>query len=264
MNELVDKFLDKGTSVVSKLDTEKYLGVANKYIEKFIAYAMLGLGALSMVLFLLALCMSESERMVENVGSRIFYIIPMAIIAAVLTPKFLQLLRSLVEKAPADSIRPEVGAILKLSAIGCLVWAVAQLCLGEVVMALIGLLDGALSVIVLAKPESFGIKYETPSNAVDEIVSLVRLPFRVVLKLISPVVVIAIVWLVVESVSTMFEVAKIKYAPHGMAPLSGAAELSIGIGTILGGLFGAYIVWTLAHVVIDIIRSIASRANKAA
>lgn len=263
MNELIDKALDQGTSVVSKLDTEKYLGLANKYIEKFIAYAILGLGALSMFLFILALCMSDSERMVKGIGSKIFYVIPVTLIAAVLTPKLLQLLRSLVEKSTADSIRPEVATILKLGAIGCLVWAIAQLCLGEVVAAIIGLLDGVLSMIVLSKPESFGVKYETPSNAVDEIVSLIRLPFRVVLKLISPVAVIAIVCLVVSSIATMCDVARIDYLPHGYAPLSGAAELSGGIGAILGGLFGAYIVWTLAHVVIDILRSIASRANKA-
>lgn len=273
MNQLVDKLVDMTGGIAVKIDTEKILGFVNKYVEKFVAYAMLALGLLATILYFIAMGLADNgisfSLMMKSlgnssgdIGSMIGYALGVAIVAALLVPKMLQVLRSLVEKDAVDTIRPEVGTVLKVSAIGGFVFSVVQLCCGEFVMAIVGMISNVLSLIVLAKPESFGFKLETPANAVEEIVSLVRLPFRVALKLVSPIVAGIIIWALYNAVSAMIELGKCDIYPHGFAPFAGATAISAGLALIPVVLFGAYILWIIIHAIIDILRSIASRAHR--
>ena len=123
-------------------------------------------------------------------------------------------------------IRPELAYILKvILAIGGLVFSIRSFlaCTGQgVLIGLVSLVVSVLSAIVFTRPEFIGMKYGYPTNCVEETISLLLLPVKIVFTLCTLLVGIGVVgglfygiylWIDMGGFSASAVLSGVAYAP---------------------------------------------------
>lgn len=191
---MVDGWVDKCLGLVGDHPWEKWIGIANGYIDKFLPAGV----ALAGILAFLAsaiFAIREDARFSEVVGT--IWIFVGAVFAMHLAPKALSLMRSLVEKGEVELIRPELAYILKvILALGGLVLAIRSFFFFTsygVQLGLISLVIAILATIVFSRPEFVGMKYGYPTNCVEEAISLLLLPVKIIFTLSTLLIGVGIV-----------------------------------------------------------------------
>lgn len=178
---MVDGWVDKFLNLVGDHPWEKWIGIANGYIDKFLPA---GVALAGLLAFLAGFISAIREDARFSVVIANVWILVGTVFAMHLAPKALALMRSFVEKSEVELIRPELAYILKvILALGGLVLAIRSFFLftGDgVQLGLISLAVSILSTIVFTRPEFVGMKCGYPTNCVEEAISLILLPVKIV------------------------------------------------------------------------------------
>ena len=191
---MVDGWVDKCLGLVGDHPWEKWIGVANGYIDKFLP-ARVALAGILAFLASVIFAIREDARFSEVIGT--IWILVGTVFAMHLAPKALSLMRSFVEKGEAELIRPELAYILKvILALGGLVLAIRSFFFftsDGVQLGLVSLAIAILATIVFSRPEFVGMKYGYPTNCVEEAISLLLLPVKIVFTLSTLLIGVGIV-----------------------------------------------------------------------
>ena len=201
----VDAFVEKVIGLVGDLPWEKWLGVCNAYVGRFMPLAIALAGVLAFAVAFITVIRVDSPV------SLVFATLAILVLTAFsmhLAPKALALTRSFVEKGEQEVMRPEFIYINKvLLGLGGVIVAVCLILRFDRFFSAIGLVVGLvaiLSIIVFSNPGIVGVKAGYPQNTVEEVITLLMFPIKVVLALLTPVIGLAVVGGVVYGLVTLF------------------------------------------------------------
>ncbi len=188
----VDTIVEKILGIVADHPWEDWLKTANKMIDRYLPAVIAVAGILATVVgFVTAI---KYDLPFSAVVGNLFILV-VAVFSMHLAPKALALPRSFVDKKEAETLRPELLYILKVGlGLGGFVGAVVAL-LGfsveGLVLAVVLLVIAALFAIVFSCPSLIGIKAGYPANTAEESITLMLLPVKIVLVLLTPIVALA-------------------------------------------------------------------------
>lgn len=205
-NEKVDGCVESAIGLVGNRPWNDWLKVANTYVTRFLPAAIAVAGVLSFITALVSLIRFDAP--VSWVAKTLWILVP-TLFSIHLAPKALALMRSFVEKNEAETIRPELMYIMKVvcGIGGLLLGAYLLLCFDSdlVVPAIIAVVFALLMVICLDRPEIVGVKAGYPGNCVEEVISIILFPLRVVITLLTPLIGVAAVGGIVYGVVLWFD-----------------------------------------------------------
>lgn len=182
----VDGLVEKSLGTVGNHPWEKWLGLANEWIAKALPIAVAVSALVGCISGLIITIKNDApfSMVIANL-----WILVLGVFSMHLAPKALALARSFVEKNELEAVRPELLYILKvvlgLGGIVLAAYLVLQINLDAFKLAIAVLVFSLLSVIVLARPEIIGVKPGYPTNCVEEVVTLVLMPVRFVLSVLT-------------------------------------------------------------------------------
>lgn len=201
----VDAFVDKIVGIVGARPWEKWLGICNDYISRFLPAAIALAGVAS---FVVGLVVSIKYDMPVSVVIATLAILVLTAFSMHLAPKALSLSRSFVEKGEAEVMRPEFIYINKvLLGIGGLLAAICLLLRFDsdlVVPALVIGIVALIAIVVYSNPGMVGVKEGYPKNVVEELITISMFPVKIFLALLTPIIGLAVVGGVVYGVIEMF------------------------------------------------------------
>lgn len=260
----VNGWVDKALNLVGDRPWEKWLGIANKYVEMILPLAIALAGVLACITGLVVAIKQDARF--SQVIAQFWVLIPM-LFALHLAPKALALARSFVEKGSAEPIRPELLYILKVvGGIGGVLLAVfglLQFDKDSAIGALMLLFIAALTIIITTRPGIVGIKAAHPENVVEEVFAIVLLPVKIVLSLLTLFVGIGTVVGLVWGILTIFGVGIDN--PYGIPGLAGMVAYDRLFNTSVLPLLLplAVYLWTLFVLfIIDLLRAVAKIPSK--
>ena len=202
----VDACVEKALGLIGNHPWEKWLGTFNGYIERFLpaVIALSGVAA-----FAVGLVVAIRYDMPISVVLSCVIILVLTAFSMHLAPKSLSLARSLVEKGELAAMRPEYVYINKvLWGLGGLVaslYLLLQFDTDAFICALVVALIAMISIIVYSNPAIAGVKIDYPQNSVEEIITILMFPLKLILALLTPIIGIAVVIGLVYGVVQLFD-----------------------------------------------------------
>ncbi len=202
----VDGYVEKALGVIGNHPWESWLETVNGYVGIFLpaVIALVGVAA-SLIGFVVAI---RYDMPVSVVLSSLFILVVTAF-SMHLAPKALSLARSLVEKGELAAMRPEYiyinKVILGLGGLVAALYLIVQFNRDAFVAALGVILVAVLSIIVFSNPAIVGVKAGYPQNSVEEIITILMFPFKLILALLTPIIGIAVIAGLVYGVVKLFD-----------------------------------------------------------
>ena len=248
----VDSYVEQALGLVGNHPWDSWLKAANSFITRFLPAAIAIAGVLAFVTTLIVAI--KNDMPFSYVVKTLWIIVPV-VFSIHLAPKALALMRSFVEKNEAETIRPELMYIMKVvfGVGGLLLGAYLLLCFDSdlVVPAIVAVAFALLMVICLDRPEIVGVKAGYPGNCVEEIISIILFPIRVVITLLTPLVGVAAVGGIVYGVVLWFD--------NGLE-----AAIAFGVTAILPLLLPifVYVGYLLVVCTLDLYKAIVSIPRK--
>lgn len=191
---VVDGWVDRCLGLVGDHPWEQWIEVVNGYVDKFLPFVVALAGVLSFLTGFITDIRCDA-RFSEVIGN--LWILVGTVFAMHLAPKALALMRSFVEKGEVSAIRPELAYILKVTlGIGSLVFSVLAFftfTLWGTIAGLVGIVVSVIASIVFTRPAFIGMKFDYPTNCVEETISLVLLPVKVVFTLLTPLIGLSVI-----------------------------------------------------------------------
>lgn len=230
-----DSLVEKALGFVANHPWEDWLKIANEKIALFLPAVILAMGAIATVVGLISTIKMDApfSMVMANFG----YVV-LALFSMHLAPRALALSRSFVDKKEADVLRPEFLYILKvLLGLGGFVLAIVSLLsftAEGVKGAIVLLVLAVLFTIAFAKPSVIGIKAGYPSNTAEESITIMLLPIKIILVLLTPIVAISTVGALGYGIYMLFKsgiVASTILGGGAVVPL--ALPLAVYIGYLL-------------------------------
>lgn len=199
----VDAVVEKGLGLVGDHPWENWMKVFTEYASKFLPAVIAVSGIIG---FLVGLIMSIKNDAPFSVVMGNFGILVATVFSMHLAPKALALPQSFISQKEPDAMRPELLYILKvLLGLGGVIMALVLLCEGLVQLALVLAVLAILQIIICTRPALVGIKPGYPTNAVEEFLTMVLLPLKIVLALLPFIVVVAAVGGFIYGVTFLFK-----------------------------------------------------------
>lgn len=202
----VNGYVEQALGLVGNHPWDSWLKTANSFIASFLPAAIAIAGLLALAT---ALIMAIKNDLPFSYVVKTLWIIVPVVFSIHLAPKALALMRSFVEKNEAETIRPELMYIMKV------VFGIGGLLLGAYLLlsfdaslvkpAIIAVVFALLMVICLDRPEIVGVKAGYPGNCVEEVISILLFPVRIVITLMTPLVGVAAVGGIVYGVVLWFD-----------------------------------------------------------
>lgn len=248
----VGTILEKCLGCIENHPWESWLEIANGYIDRFLP-AVIGLaGALA---FVTSFVMFIRADVPFSYVLGTFGLLVATIFSMHLAPKAMALPRSFLEKREPDAMRPELLYILKilLGAGGLIValWLLLQFNGDALIAALVVAVVSVLLIIVLSHPGLVCTKADYPTNAVEETLSILLLPLKIVLSLLTIVVGLATVILLVAGIVTLFKSGS---DASFQLLMSALAPLAVPVG--------AYVLYLSTVFILDLYRAVVSLPRK--
>ena len=202
----VDNFVESVLGVIGNRSWDSWLNTANRYISKFLPLAIVLAGVLACITGLVVI--TKNDLPFSWAIKVLCFLIPVAF-AMHLAPKALALVRSFVENGEAEAMRPELMYVLKvvLGLGGLLLGLYLLLNFDAYLMrcAIVSIVIAVLMLICLGCPSIVGLKAGYPINCVEEVITLVMFPIRVMIALITPLTGIAVLGGLVYGVVQWFD-----------------------------------------------------------
>lgn len=199
----VDAVVEKGLGLVGDHPWENWMKVFTEYASKFLPAVIAVSGIIG---FLVGLIMSIKNDAPFSVVMGNFGILVATVFSMHLAPKALALPQSFISQKEPEAMRPELLYILKvLLGLGGVIMALVLLCEGLVQLALVLAVLAILQIIICTRPALVGIKPGYPTNAVEEFLTMVLLPLKIVLALLPFIVVVAAVGGFIYGVTFLFK-----------------------------------------------------------
>lgn len=202
----VDAWVEKLLGIVGDHPWMDWLKKLNELIVKFLPAGIALAGLLSIGTYLVTFIKMDAP--ISYLLKPFLVVIP-TLFAMHLAPKALALTRSFVEKGEAEAIRPEMLYIMKVVfGLGGLLLAIASIfAFGKdgFLAAIILIVLSVLMVICLQNPSIVKVKAGYPTNCVEEVITLILFPLRVILALFTPIIGIAVVGGIIYGIVCMFE-----------------------------------------------------------
>lgn len=248
----VDALVNQCLGFVENHPWENWLAAANGFIGKFLPLVIGLAGAIAFAVGLVTSIRYDLRfsAVLSNVG-----ILVATLFAMHLAPKAMALSRSFIEKREPDAMRPELLYILKvLLGLGGFFLAILLLIQFDgdaLVMAIVVAVLAAFATIIFSHPALIGVKADYPENVVEETVTILLLPLKIVLSLLTIVVGVASVLLLASGVVQLFD--------NGMEAsftLLGAALAPFVVP------LGVYVFYLLGVFILDFYRAIVSLPRK--
>ena len=248
----VDSVIDRIIGVIGDHPWERWLDRANGFIGAFLP-AVIGVAGLLAFLTSVITAIKCDARFSDVIAT--VWILFGTLLAMHLAPKALSLMRSFIEKGETEMIRPELAYILKVVfTLGSLVMALYSLLTfsGDgFVAGLLFLVIAVLSTIVFSRPGIVGFKFAYPTNCVEEVISIVLLPVKLVFSLLTPIIAVVSVIALIGGIVMWFS--------NGME-----AAMYLGVSALAPVLvpLAAYVAYLMMTFVLDLYRSICSMPRK--
>lgn len=199
----VDEVVEKGLGLVGDHPWENWMKVFTEYASKFLPAVIAVSGVIG---FLVGLIMSIKNDAAFSVVMGNFGFLVATVFSMHLAPKALALPQSFISQKEPDAMRPELLYILKvLLGLGGVIMALVLLCKGQVQLALVLAVLAILLIIICTRPALVGMKPGYPTNAVEEFLTMVLLPLKIVLALLPFIVVVATVGGFIYGVTFLFK-----------------------------------------------------------
>ena len=218
----VDNFVESVLGVIGNRPWDSWLKTANSYISKFLPLAIVLAGILACITGLVVI--TKNDFPFSWAIRVLCFLIPVAF-AMHLAPKALALVRSFVENGEAEAVRPELMYVLKV------VLGLGGLLLGLYLLlnfdayllryAIVSIVIAVLMLICLGCPSIVGLKAGYPINCVEEVITLIMFPIRVMIALITPLTGIAVLGGLIYGVVQWFDdgvVAAMTFAGTAILP----------------------------------------------
>ena len=248
----VDKWLDTVLGFITRHPWEKWLGVANRMVEKFMIPFIALSGAVTFLSAFASLIRRDAP--ISRVVAILWILIATVLVLA-LAPKAMALPRTFLEKSEKEKVRPELLSILKIVlGVGLMLYGLfmlLQFSSQTLGIGLACLAGGALLAVIFDNPGMIGVEAGYPQNGVEELVTIVMLPVRIVLSFLTLVVGIASVSLFVMGVIEMFSKGGVSSLYFGGAAIAPAAVP-----------FAVYVAYLVLMFVIDFYRALVSIPRK--
>lgn len=248
----VDGFVEKILGIVGDHPWETWLAGLNAFITKFMP-AVIAVAALIGCIAGLIITIKEDAPFSMVIAN--LWILVLGVFSMHLAPKALALPRSFIEKNELEAVRPELLYILKvILGLGGLVlsaYLLLQFSFDAFKLAIIALISSILSIIVLSRPEIIGVKPGYPTNCVEEAITLIMLPVRFVLSMMTLLVSIATVVGLIYGLIAIFN--------NGLT-----ATLYLDVTTVLPLVvpLAVYFAYLFAMFVLDFYRAVVSVPRK--
>lgn len=202
----VDRFVERILGVVGDHPWEKWLSAINEGIAKFMP-AVIAISALVGCISGLVITIKNDAPFSMVIAN--LWILVLGVFSMHLAPKALALPRSFVEKNELEAVRPELLYVLKvLLGLGGLVlsaYLILQFTADSFKTAIVVIVFSLLSIIVLTRPEIIGAKPGYPTNCVEEAITLILMPVRFVLAMMTFLIGIATVVGLVYGLIAIFD-----------------------------------------------------------
>ncbi len=202
----VDAWVEKLLGIVGDHPWMDWLAKLNGWIVKFLPAGIALAGLLSIGTYLVTFIKMDAP--ISYVFKPFLVLIP-TVFAMHLAPKALSLTRSFVEKGEVEAIRPEMLYIMKVVfGLGGLLLAIAGILTFEkdgFLAAIILIVLSVLMIICLQNPSMVKVKAGYPTNCVEEAITLILFPLRVVLAFFTPIIGIAVVGGIIYGIVCTFE-----------------------------------------------------------
>ena len=218
----VDNFVESVLGVIGNRPWDSWLNTANRYISKFLPLAIVLAGVLTCITGLVVII--KNDFPFSWAIRMLCFLIPVAF-AMHLAPKTLALVRSFVENGEPEAMRPELMYVLKvvLGLGGLLLGLYLLLNFDAYLMrcAIVSIIIAVLMLICLGCPSIVGLKAGYPINCVEEVITLIMFPIRVMIALITPLTGIAVLGGLVYGVVQWFNdgaVAAMTFAGTAILP----------------------------------------------
>ena len=205
-NGKVDSFVESILGVIGNRPWDSWLNVANRCISKFLPLAIVVAGILACATGLVVII--KNDLPFSFAIKVLCFIIPVAF-AMHLAPKSLALMRSFVENGETEVMRPELMYVLKV------VLGIGGLLLGLYLLlnfdsylvryAIASIIIAVLMLICLGCPSIVGLKAGYPVNCVEEAITLIMFPIRVIIALITPLTGIAVLGGIIYGIVQWFD-----------------------------------------------------------
>lgn len=202
----VDECVEKALGLIGNHPWDSWLETFNGYVGRFLpaAIALAGVAA-----FLIGLVVAIRYDMPISVVLSSLFILVAAAFSMHLAPKALSLTRSLVEKGELAAMRPEYiyinKVIMGLGGLIAALYLLFQFNRDACVAALVVVLVAVLSIIVFSNPAIVGVKADYPQNSVEEIITILMFPLKLILALLTPIIGIAVIVGLVYGVVQLFD-----------------------------------------------------------
>ena len=205
-NGKVDDFVERILAIIGNRPWDSWLNTANKYISKFLPLAIVVSGVLACTTGLVVII--KHDLPFSFAIKVLCFLIPVAF-AMHLAPKALALVRSFVENGETEVMRPELMYVLKvlLGIGGLLLGLYLLLNFDSDLMryAIVSIVIAVLMLICLGCPGIVGLKAGYPVNCVEEVITLIMFPIRVIIALITPLTGIAALGGIIYGVVQWFD-----------------------------------------------------------
>jgi hypothetical protein len=182
----VDAFIEKLLGIIGGRPWQAWLDSANKRIGMFLPAVIAVSGLLAFVIGLVSSIKNDAP--VSRLMTQFLWLFG-TVFSMHLAPKALALASSFVSKGEPEAMRPELLYIGKVVlGLGGLVLAVGSLLQfngAAFVRALIAAAVAVLMIIICSNPSLIGVKPGYPTNAVEECLTILLVPVRFVLSLLS-------------------------------------------------------------------------------
>ncbi len=252
---MVDTCIDKALGYIGNHPWKKWLDVANRYIGLFLPGVIAAAGLLATLFYLIAVIKYDAS---VSELTMVVAILIGTMFALHLAPKAIKLVLSVVEKSEPEVIRPELLYIFKvvlgLGGILTAIYLTLQFESDLIPLILITVGVAVLSIITCTCPETVGIKAAHPSNAVEEFVSILLFPLRIVLSLFSILMGVATVGLLVYGFVVLCQ------KNGGMQPAIMVWITAIGVPFLVP--LASYVAVLVFNFVLDLYRALVSVPRK--
>lgn len=245
-----DRFLDK----IGNRPWGTWIAAANGLCRKFLPLVILGAGLVSWLI--MTIWQIKSDAHISDVLGRLYFPL-LTIFSALVAPKAIALVESVLSHREPDAMRPEVLSILRIVlGLGGIVFGVFKLLNFTVPSLFISLGAFVLAfvlIVVLSNPAIVSVKAANPKDSVEEIVGLVAFPIKVVMSLLAILIAVAAVVFFVWGIVDCFSIVPV-----------GVGKMSLSVFVPFLAPLALYVGYLKFMVLFDLLRAIVSVPQKIA
>ncbi|MGN0846139.1 MAG: hypothetical protein ACI4RA_01990 [Kiritimatiellia bacterium] len=222
INAKIDGFVEKILGFLGDHPWEDWLKVADECIARVLPGIILIAGVCTTATGLVIAI--KNDLPVSFVAIQFIPLVWMAF-AMHLSPKALKLASSFVSKGESGAIRPELIYIVKvILGVGGILLAGCFALFGNFAACAVLLVLSLIVIIVSTRPALIGVKADYPTNAVSEVITILLVPLKAVLALLSIIIGIAtiggLVYGIIATFSTnsALDLYVLEYGFMGLGP----------------------------------------------